>query len=453
MPSLSLFRDRSLARGLAAFAGCAFAGLLFLSTGDDGRSLAGGDGDGGGSSSSAFSQQLLSGGAGGAAAALTPPGAALPKEYCVIHVHGFHHSGTGVARTFLNDAFSPDDLASDMWYDRGEAEGHNAQHVYLHDKGRGQGKGQCLRSDRDESKMWGRIWYCPKQVRDVQHEAERADQGRRLWEEWAPTWDLRKPYLIQKSPMFDVKLLDRLNVQEFAPQSINSEKNKGGTFHVVVMRHPLMSWSYFRYMYEYEHLLHNWLDAWEHVLTLFATGSVKKFAVVQYETMADPSMAPRIQEELKALVRDDCGIEPVGDRVAAAAPAPFGAHGEGSGDPVRSDRSVRRRLEYHAGFRGVSPKHLEMGTKFLNACKADGECSALMAELNPVIGGPLGYDIGDLQGFRGGHDPILFSHRNPPSLDLVRKLRQMVKKYVGVGLEDVDPRHPRYMTEHCNENC
>uniref|UniRef100_A0A7S4N879 Sulfotransferase domain-containing protein n=1 Tax=Odontella aurita TaxID=265563 RepID=A0A7S4N879_9STRA len=289
--------------------------------------------------------------------------------------------------------------------------------------------------------MWGRIWYCPKQVRDAQNEVDRADMGKRLWEEWAPTWNLAKPYLIQKSPMFDVKLLDRLNIQEFAPQALMPGATaKGGTFHVVVMRHPLMSWSYFRYMYEYEHLLFNWLDAWEHVLGLFASGSVKKFAVFQYEVMANPAMAPMVKDQLQSLVRGDCGIEP-----------PSGASGAAvEGSWAESGRHTRRRLEFHSSG-GVSEHHLEMGGRFKNGCLEDDSCRQLMTDLQPIAQG-LGYDIKNLNAFNGDASPILFSHRNPPSQELVRSMRALVDKYIGAGNANFDPRNPRY-ANGCNENC
>lgn len=340
-------------------------------------------------------------------------GDALSKEHCVVNVHGFHHTGTGVLRAqvweALLDAGGQTVIASQHEHTGvPESEGQHLQTVYPASRDRLKNPQKWCGSPKGDEFLLhvAQTYYCPKLVTDL---AVNPGKKQKLFDELARYWDMKKQVLIQKTPVFDVLFLEHAKVHP--------------TVHTLVMRHPF-NWhnSYMdRYISSKKEKAPNnaakaktlmkpfvWLAVWTHVLELFATGQIESFAVVHFEAMV---LHPEeTQKELLTVVDDTCHLpkEKVGDE--------------------DEDKQRQRRLELHKSNKDyLKPK--EGDAKLWSQCQRDQLCTDLMNDMEPILKA-LGYKAWDQDDYYYDKKNIVFSSMGEkPIMKLVQQMKDLVEKY------------------------
>src|SRR6476659_8784817 len=140
-------------------------------------------------------------------------------------------------------------------------------------------EGQLLQTVYPAAKVWGgpgRFGFAPEaHFTEAQASEEKA---RRLFEEWAPHWDLARPVLLEKSPP---NVLKTRFLQALFP----------GSAFVVIVRHPIpvsIPTAHWRGTRRYDRLFEHWLRC--HALFDADRAHLERVHVLQYEQLvADPA--------------------------------------------------------------------------------------------------------------------------------------------------------------------
>jgi hypothetical protein len=193
--------------------------------------------------------------------------------------------------------------------------------------------------------------------------------GNVLREEWSPFWNTSATFLIQKTPLLDVRFHEAVKV---AP-----------TLHVIIVRHPMTSNAW---RSPWMGLL--WLDAFTHTFDLLAKNEIEWYAVVTYEALIH--YHDQVVEELVEIVRS--GMKRCGSKMI-----------------VEREGPSRRRLHLHAfntsnavmgSLSYLVPK--DMSISVWEACLKDKVCKSLLEDLTTDVLPHLGFvntdwsDVGEI---------------------------------------------------------
>mmetsp|Transcript_30374 Transcript_30374/g.64057 ORF Transcript_30374/g.64057 Transcript_30374/m.64057 type:complete len:526 (+) Transcript_30374:216-1793(+) len=295
------------------------------------------------------------------------------KGQCMIHVHGFPHSGTGVLRNAvaqtLNDTFPGSVSFQDHTLNGGEAwspedEGQHLQSTFP----TLQARKHILNTDRKKYlRFYGKMMY----IGDMCTMADETQASNSLFHDWSHFWaNPNAPVLMQKSPTLDVQLLERLKVLP--------------TFHAIIVRHPMMIAPDWDGMTADPM---NWLSSWTHVLDGLAEEQVDWYAVVTYEALVQ--YRDRVVEELAEVLRSGMtrhGIE-LGDKMSREI-------NEGVARALRSvdqdKRTANRRLHLHNSDKDYL-KPIESIIERWNTCLDSADCGNLLRTLSSEILPSFGY--------------------------------------------------------------
>eukprot|EP00956_Cyclotella_meneghiniana_P006717 scaffold8949_cov75-Cyclotella_meneghiniana.AAC.2 len=219
------------------------------------------------------------------------------REQYVIHIHGLHHTGTGYLRQTIQDALN-DEFAIDVNspvasvhdgafpYLQGlsstrriapENEGQHFQNIFPPYRYRYKTfkEADCPRSD------FGKLTYLADEC-IFDNSQSKLEFGNALFNEWSSYWNMSATFLIQKTPLLDVKFHEDTKVLP--------------TLHVIVLRHPMTS-NAFRTSW----MGLVWLDAFTHTFDLLAKDEIEWYAVVTYEALIQHH--DEVVKELMEVVR------------------------------------------------------------------------------------------------------------------------------------------------------
>ena len=197
--------------------------------------------------------------------------AQIPGHRCLVNVHGFHHSGTGVTRLVAMHLIEArfEERVSIMSPLQGkccEAEGQHMQSVYPTFAKRK----ACLTCVPCPSHNGcDNAYACNDMLRLINPHAQQ-----QLVEDWAVHFDPATTVWIQKTPTFDVLFLDRM---------LESSQ-------IVVMRHPL----------QWDNVacgkmrVKTWMQTWNRVFRqLRNPRNIRRWIITRYEGIAEPdALAP-----------------------------------------------------------------------------------------------------------------------------------------------------------------
>jgi len=309
---------------------------------------------------------------------------------CLVNVHGFHHSGTGLFRSLIYKAIGGSALVSAQKdTDVSEDEGQHLQNVYPTFAERTHDRSLCT-DDNISWKRRGPLYYCPKLLQTTVNDKNKAA----LFEEWSKYWDLNKPFLLQKTPMLDVLLLERLKVTPM--------------FHAIVMRHPL-NWhsgekgghyiSFTPYL-----LLVTWLETWSNTLEQLSNGNIDDFVVVNFEMLL---LSPDIvTKKIRDLVTVTC---------------------------FSQIRRLRKLYYYgqEAWYAEKNDSSLmqldEIEEDRWHECQNSVDCKELMSKMTPIIS-QLGYTWDKKKYYSRRDRDILFSPKTRPSAELVQSMKKLANE-------------------------
>ncbi len=312
------------------------------------------------------------------------------RDHCVIHIHGFHHSGTGFLRKTVYDSLGGDGYASIHIHTRkAQDEGQHIQDVYPKFYMRRQ---HCT---YDPQRSFGNLYYCPEMMSIPTKQRNKE----RLFHQWARYWNMTKPFLIQKTPTFDILFLEKMKTLT--------------TLHTIVMRHPF-AWKPTLASAELKanpglFTLCTWVDVWAYVLEILANNQVESFAIVKYEALVEDH--DEISHQLSTLIQDECGISVENNQTTKG-------------------RIRRRRL--HLRF-GNSSEYLvpsKLTLRRWKKCEENQVCHELMDKLTPII---AEFDYSwdrDAYYFNNTVDAqLLYSSNHLPPKELFEEMRQVGEKY------------------------
>lgn len=198
-----------------------------------------------------------------------------PNLHRFLHVHGLKHSGTGIVRLAVANAWPQASLLNCSTSCLFESEGQHEQSVWSPLRERTSKicwPPSLFPNQTGTSAAAGRVvgpprrfshYFCPGLLHGLT-----SSKGAQLWADWSARWDLSRELLVQKTPSIDLLLLDRL-----LPRS----------HHLVVLRHPfghrtskgpLCDTALCR--------LETWLAAWAYVLRQLH--ALERYAVVRFES-------------------------------------------------------------------------------------------------------------------------------------------------------------------------
>ena len=106
--------------------------------------------------------------------------------------------------------------------------------------------------------------------------------GNILLDEWLPFWNSSATFLIQKTPLLDVKFHETVKILP--------------TLHVIIVRHPMTSNAW-----RSTWMGMMWLDAFSHTFDLLAKNEIEWYAVVTYESLIN--YHDKVVDELIEVVR------------------------------------------------------------------------------------------------------------------------------------------------------
>ncbi|KAL7522943.1 hypothetical protein ACHAWX_007760 [Stephanocyclus meneghinianus] len=310
------------------------------------------------------------------------------KEQYVIHIHGLHHTGTGYLRQTLqdalNDEFAPNKdspVASihhgDFPYLQGlsskrffvpEDEGQHFQNVfppYRH-------RVKLFKESRCPLYDFGRLFYLADDCifsdksnytadsTEQYTSSDNSNIGKALLDEWSTFWNTSATFLIQKTPLLDVKFHE--SVKQLP------------TLHVIVVRHPMTSNAM-----KFSGMGLPWLDAFTHTLDILSKNEIEWYAVVTYEALIH--YHDQVVRELIEVVRS--GMKRFGSKTVPAR--------------TRDRKSRRRRLHLHAfnatNFTGqlsyLVPK--DDSISLWEKCLKGQTCKSLLKELTSDVFPHFGY--------------------------------------------------------------
>lgn len=307
------------------------------------------------------------------------------QNHCIIHIHGFHHSGTGFLRKAVYESLGEDYASVHEHTRKAEDEGQHIQGVYPPFYTR---KQFCTNENLHTS--FGRLYYCPEMLNIPTKQNNQV-----LFQQWSRYWNMTKPFLIQKTPTMDVLFLEMMKTTN--------------TIHVIVMRHPFACRPVLASKEQKAiFTLCTWLDVWAHVLDTLSNHRVASFAIVNYEAMVENH---EVSLQLSTMIRDECGI-------AVENPT-----------TIPSER-MRRRLPLRLGN---SSQYLDLSKFTLrkwNLCEENQVCHELMDKLTPLIA-EFGYNW-DRDSYYVKHNTdsnLLYSSNNIPPKEVVKSMNELATKY------------------------
>ena len=115
-------------------------------------------------------------------------------EHCVIHVHGFHHSGTGVLRKTVFSALGNEHASIHSGTGKSQDEGQHLENVYPRFQERMK-SGLCISGNMTLAQKCAISYRCPELLLSI---APDPAKRKRLHREWSSYWDMSKTFLIQK---------------------------------------------------------------------------------------------------------------------------------------------------------------------------------------------------------------------------------------------------------------
>ena len=316
------------------------------------------------------------------------------QDHCVIHVHGFPRSGTGVLQTTIYEGLGQHVASIHENTTFPQDQGQFLQNVYFRFDTRVQSPRYCWQEEHVTTKSAGVEYYCPSLLPIAQQK----DRAEKVMKQWSSYWNMSKPFLIQKTATFDVLLLEKIKLQK--------------TVHAIVMRHPFAcqpELSNPNHVNAGLFVASVWLLNWAHILEILSSGQVKSFAVIRFENLVQHR--DEVSNELSTLIQDECGI---------------------SADPIES--SERRRLNLHQREADASTYLLDRPQEIVSElCRQDKACQRFMDEAEPVMA-QLGYNWnGNTSFLTDSHlendSRLLFTPSKLPPKDLVKQIRDLATKY------------------------
>lgn len=338
-------------------------------------------------------------------------------DHCVIHIHGFHHSGTGLLRKTVFSSLGGETNSSQ--HNVGalvapESEGQHLQTVYPIYIER---KYRCLSNEILDDpelvvKHLGELEFCPAML---QIPIKRPRDKVKLMKQWAKKWDSNKYYWIQKTPTMDVVFLEQMKLNP--------------TVHVIVMGHPLTGHSFPDDLYN--RIIRRapsgmatilaWVQTWAYILEQLFNGMVESYAVVNFENLIVEQ--DEVKQELASLVPRGCS-EQANKNID---------NKKNDHHQFDMSRQRRRRLHLHKTAevtKFLVPKPEKMEIMF--DCEKDPKCHEMMKKLEPLLP-HFGYTFDKDQIFRKAESSqgrsILFSSDHPPPERLVRQLKVLAKAW------------------------
>lgn len=318
------------------------------------------------------------------------------QDHCVIHVHGFHHSGTGFLRKTIYEGLGPHVASIHENTTFPQDEGQFLQNVYFRFDTRVKSPRYCWQEHDATTKSVGVEYHCPSLLPIAQQKG----RAEKLMKQWSTFWNMSKPFLIQKTPTMDVLFLEKIKFHK--------------TVHAIVMRHPFACQPPIGNRNHVNAGLFAasvWLLNWAHILEVVASGQVKSFAIVRFETLVQ--YRDEVSKELSTLIQNKCGIIP--------------------DEPIES--SQRRRLHLHHGVAEASKYLVGRPQEHMSKlCLADKACQQFMDGAGPVMA-QLGYNWNTNTSFLTdsplmmNDSKLLFTPSKLPPKDLVRQIRDLATKY------------------------
>jgi len=317
---------------------------------------------------------------------------------CLINVHGFHHSGTGYLRHVIIEALGGSLIVSSHEKTSShENEADRLQSVFPTFDQRTYNTDLC--APNVTFPTMAKLYYCPEALDFVINNASEkniytaiSDSKKTLFREWSRYWDLSKTFVIQKTPTFDVLLLESLKIVP--------------TFQAIIMRHPLLARGQGLRAFELPLI---WLDTWTHTLEQILEGKIESFAVVNYEMLLLEK--DDLSQELSTIIKNSCPYQE---------------------DERRYFRRLNfREKEFTPDFTFDNLSYLEK--HFWKSCSIRGDCVKAMNEMKPIM-----YEFGYIWNMEKYFEPkkvesggskILFSAQKLPSSQLVKNMRKLVDKY------------------------
>jgi len=296
----------------------------------------------------------------------------------MVHVHGFHHTGTGFTRHMLDKSLSSlsPELLSSM-HDSGgiasQEEGQHLQSVYPTDRQRYE---KC--EEVESSSLDGKPLRMSYQYLDSCKINSPETVGRTLFNQWAPFWNTSASFLLQKTPTLDVQFLETVKIMP--------------TLHVLVIRHPMVSGIIdphatlegcggFAYSRSLD--ISYWTEAWAHSLSVLNREKNEDiwYAVLTYEALVQHT--DQVMTDLMEVVKR--GLKRYG-----------GGHlldqtgNETDGYSKVISNTLRRRLEYHSNSGSTLSPNEEAITKW-NGCLKLPRCSTFLNQLTLDVLPKFGY--------------------------------------------------------------
>lgn len=324
-------------------------------------------------------------------------------QHCVIHIHGLHHSGTGFTRQVVFDSLGGESVASKHQDTRvTQDEGQHLQRVYPNFRKRLRFPKICGADRPSFPTTLHELYTCP-QLLELFPPHNRTVAQRQLHQQWSRRWDTTKPYLLQKTPTFDVVLLETLKLYP--------------TVHVVVMRHP-WSWTKVLKMLNprlaaqfQEHpmyLAEVWWNVWIDVLEqLSQNGLVESFLVVNYEVLL--LHQERASREMSLYIQSECNL---------------GRHDNAQEEPQQH----RRRLHMYTNATNDVSHYLvpKAAVDAFQKCQQDDPCKAFMTKTASVLQ-EFGYAWNPETSFQlpNSNSMLFFTSKNPPPMKLIERMKQV----------------------------
>ena len=267
-----------------------------------------------------------------------------PSEQIQIHVHGFPRSGTGYLRKQLHSLLPNSTVHTGIPLLQNEGQFIQSVYPRLSDRA------AVIRDAKKASNVsfQGQLLYAGDLCLQRATATALVEARERLFDEWYGRYsDPNSMFLIQKSPMMDVLLLERLGVMP--------------VFHVILVRHPLS----FRRAEtgEDETILSNWLDALAHVLD--SLSELESFAIVSYESLVQ--YHDQMKEELLEVIHSATLRHRTSD------------------DDLNLSRSARRRNLY---FHNTQKSYLGLtdeAKRKWKKCISHSKCMRLYQEMGEIF--------------------------------------------------------------------
>jgi len=285
--------------------------------------------------------------------------AAFPNQY-MVHIHGFHHTGTGFTRLMVHKALSSltPELSSSV-HNSGFAPQEEGQHLQTIYPTAGQRYKECkkVKSFPSEGYSW-RMNYLYLDWCKVDSPGK---VGRALYNQWAPFWNTSALFLVQKTPTLDVQFLETIKVMP--------------TLHILVIRHPMSSGiidphstqdGCGGFAFKRSLDISYWIEDWSHTFSVLRNKGIW-YAVLTYEALVQ--YTDQVMSDLIEVVKQ--GLKRYG-----------GGHLFGT-DYSKISHDLHRRLMYRnklseaASY--LSPKKVAITN--WNQCLKLSRCSAVLKQL------------------------------------------------------------------------